>query len=73
MTLSYIGTSCAANSSSKMPSSLSLATPLGQIPCVEIVVLGKWSRSTTRTSQSRFARPMASDEPAQRAPTTIAS
>src|SRR6476660_871244 len=73
MTLSYIGTSYSARSRSRTPSSFSLATPFGQIPWVEIVVLGNWSRSRTSTSHPPRASPIASADPAHRAPTTIAS
>ena len=58
---------------SSSPQLSSMAAPSGWITCVEIVSLGKVARSTSSTRQPLRASSMAVGEPAQRAPTTIAS
>jgi hypothetical protein len=50
-----------------------ISAPWGHRMWVEIVSLGKVALSTSKTFKPRRARSMAVDEPAQRAPTIIAS
>jgi hypothetical protein len=62
-----------ATTSSSSPQLRRAATPGAWIRWVETVSLGNVARSTTRTRYPRRASSIATGEPAQRAPTTMAS
>ncbi len=64
---------CSARMRSRTSSSSSRAIVFGKMAWVESVSLPSSSRSRTRTLRPSLARPSARVEPAQRAPTTIAS
>ena len=68
-----IGGHPVAVSRSSKPHLSSAATPGGWTRCVEMVSLGNVARSTARTRWPVRAGSIAVGDPAQRAPTTIAS
>ena len=62
-----------ASTRSSAPSRSNSATPPANSRCVESVSDGKWVESTATTRRPARASAIAAADPAQRAPTTIAS